>query len=358
MSKINIRKAELQDNAAIRALMALPIHGMISVRFERNPDYFLGAAYQTDTSEVMVCEEPGSKRITAVVQIGFRKVYWKGAWKDFRYLCDLRVHPDYEKGRSLALILRTMNEIFMETNSYGFLYVFSDNSSFLDLILKRLSSNKIWLHAKKLTTIQSFMISIAAKSKEIVDPSIVQHVTKDQWNTFTRSIIIQDLSSPVPDYQATEQDLWLFKLDEHKEIVACLEAIDLSAMKQTIMHAYHPLIRFFRPLLNIFSKIAGGINLPSAGQKMDYVNVHHMFSTDNSTSSLLSLLEALRFHLNLKKYKYFLVGFDQNDPMANEMHQFRSKRVIDGEIWWMYPLGSDEDKLIQDGPVRVEVARI
>lgn len=358
MSKIQIRPANESDNASIQALLALPIKGMISLSFERAPDYFSGAQFQTDESEVLICFDELTDRLAAVVQIGYRLVYWEGVWKKIRYLCDLRVHPDYEKGRSLALILYTMKRKFIKTSSYGFLYVFSDNARFLGLILKRLATNKHWLHAKKLCAIQSFMIGIPKTNRSNFPPNIVDKISQEQWDKFESKIQYKNLSSPLPKKLSDHQGLWLYKVNDKLEIEGCLQVINLSDKKQTRIHAYHPMLGFFRPILNLYSKYFGGIQLPKAGQKMEYVHVHHLHLLQNNRDDLALLLRGIQMHHSLKSFAYFLIGFDAKDPLLKALQDFKSKRIIDGEIWWMYPLGMEEDVLHSDQITQIEVARI
>ena len=92
--------ATREDDAQIRRLLASnPVPGPISLRYEREPDYFAGCDAMGPFTQVLVAKE--NHRVVGVACRAIRPLYINGQREDVGYLGQLRVDREY-RGRFLV----------------------------------------------------------------------------------------------------------------------------------------------------------------------------------------------------------------------------------------------------------------
>ncbi len=99
--EFRFQSATRSDEPEIRALvggMAMP--GSVHVRFEREPDYFLGTTIQGDPCDVLIARHEPDGELAAVMVRADRRVYLDGAPERVAYIGQIRIAPRF-RGRWL-----------------------------------------------------------------------------------------------------------------------------------------------------------------------------------------------------------------------------------------------------------------
>ena len=356
-SKFILRQAENKDNKIILDLIGTPILGDISLSFKREPNYFKGLSLQADQSEVWICEHTEEGKVVGMAHGGLRKVQINGNWNDLLYVCDLRIAKDFKKSRGLALLLLKMGALMDEHECPGFCCVFSDNHNMLEHIEKRKSDTRTpWMQGEEIARIRSYMIAFRRGRR--FDPGIIQDVDKEQWQIFRESAEYMNLSSSLPEFSQNDKNNWFFKTDRSGQILASIQLVDASEVKQTIISAYSAKMKWLRPLINASASIFGGISLPEPGNQLKFFYVHHMQHIPGERKALLDLIQYIQFNNPDPKMQYFLLGLDTENPLDQHMEQIKRKRTIDGKIFTLFTSNTSDMVHMISGPVAVEVVRI
>ena len=134
--------------AGIKALFAIPVSGDLVLSLEREDNYFKGALIQTEVPKVFLCVD--NEQVVGVFNVGERRSIVDGLVVYVPYFCDLRIHPNYQKGTILLRIIKFVNEVCTDLDNMPALtIVFSDNYRMIDMINRRSKfdgSNIEYLH--------------------------------------------------------------------------------------------------------------------------------------------------------------------------------------------------------------------
>ena len=90
-------RATQHDEADIRALVGgLVMPGTVSVRFEREPDYFLGTTIQGQPCEVLIARHQPDDVLAAVMVRAERRVFINGEEGRVAYIGQIRIAPRFQ----------------------------------------------------------------------------------------------------------------------------------------------------------------------------------------------------------------------------------------------------------------------
>jgi hypothetical protein len=130
----NIRLATVEDNVEIlNFTKSIPMRaGLLSLRYERSPDYFAQTRIQGDFAFVLVLSHDGV--ICGVTAISVKKIYCNGRSAQTGYFSDLRIKPNLPSSiraqwRGVYYEIVNNFKVIDELASCDFLYavVFSEN---------------------------------------------------------------------------------------------------------------------------------------------------------------------------------------------------------------------------------------
>jgi len=130
MSDIHIGLATPADEPALRQLLRdNPMPGRISVSFEREPDYFIGAGIEAPFHQIIVARDLSNGRIFSMGTRSIRQVYLNGVAQSVGYLSQFRVDSRYRAMRKTFLqAFETLYELHQDQRtSIYFTSIIADN---------------------------------------------------------------------------------------------------------------------------------------------------------------------------------------------------------------------------------------
>lgn len=370
MSNYHIRPAESLDQAALLALCAVPVKGMISLAFERSPDFFAGSAVQCDEPEVYVCEATNTRQLIAMFATGKRRVWLDGRPGVVRYFSDLRIATSASGSRVFFAIARYVQEQGL-ANIPAQTIIFSDNESMLQIIRESMTrSRRLSLpYYHPAGRYCSYMLSIGREMKISSGRNIRRAHREDipALQAFYDEQAPRKNGAPCLQFDRIGQDPHyrglsindFFISSESGVITGICGIWDQKSFKQTRVVAYDGPLKYLRPFANWLRPLTGAIFLPPAETVLPYLNLYTTVVKGNDSDLLRDLLAFVLNTYRKSAYAYLLGGVFEQDPLNTAYNSFQRKRIIYGNFFWVYAGNQLPDGLVAPGRVPVfEVAGI
>jgi len=360
-----IRPTQESDAPGLSELLSdTPQEGSILLNFEREPNYFYATDVGTTTRDLWVMEDTENNRVMGAFSVGSRDVFVNGERKAIRYGSDLRIHRDYQGGRTLLRFLKAVPGII--NDEYYQTVILEENQA----SLKTVGGNRL----KVQPTYHPFrrhrtnMIELNRRDKHKVSLNVRRATQNDiaqmqaffDANAGTKQFYPCYDFSKVGSADTYYRDIKLedfFLAFDGDELVGMTGLWDQKKFKQTRIAGYAPAIGYVRPLYNLYTKIFGGLSLPPAGSLTSYIYLHCNVFKDNRSDIFADLLTTVRAELRNSQYDALVVGFDTEDPLQKVTDKY--KKV---ELFSLHFLsGYCEDpgpSLNKDGLMYLETARL
>ena len=361
---IRLREAKETDNEKLIALLgATPNAGIVSLNFERKPNFFYGSSVSAQQPRICVAEDEDNGDIVGVYGNGAREVFVNGVKKNVRYLNELRIAEKHRKGRLLLRIIKDFH-VVQEEGEYAQTSILEGNSLSLPLISKGRKGLGTYYPYSTLTTyIMSTTFDFAPKSSLVVRKAQQEDIPKMQL-LFDQGAAKKQFY-PVYDFSRIGKDDYYrdltiedyFLAFENENLVGIMGTWNQEGFKQTRMVDYTTWINFARPLYNLWTKYFGGFPLP---QKMDiahYVMMHCIISQNNNPKPISALLHHIRKELSGRGDKTMNFGITEHDSLNAAVKGFVYRKIK--SLHYLVTLGDDmRDDLDDSLPLYLEVARL
>jgi hypothetical protein len=320
----DLRWATPDDEPDIRLLVgSVPMPGAVSVRFAREPDYFLGASIMGDRVDVLVARLRLDSRLAGMACRAERRAFLNGQESRLGYIGQIRVATGF---RGHWLVHRGA-KWFREADHSDLLYmgvIASDNPRARQLLVgARLPGQAHAVRVCGLTTCAILLrpIRISRASGVVIQPAsqdslgemvefLRLHGSRRQFfpayspEDFTggarlRGLRLQDISIA-----------W-----RGGAIVGVMAAWDQAAYKQDIVEAYGPGLRRLRPAYNLFARLLGAQPLTPPGHEMPLAFAACICVADDDPAVMRVLLSACMLSAHQRGKAYLMLGLADNDPL-------------------------------------------
>ncbi|WP_370298425.1 GNAT family N-acetyltransferase [Pontibacterium sp.] len=331
-----IRPTTEADASGLSELLSdTPQEGSIQLNFEREPNYFFATDVGTTTRDLWVMEDTENGKIAGAFSMGFRDVFENGQRKSLRYGSDLRIHKDYQGGRTLLRFFKAVAGIIDQ--DYYQTVILEENKASLDTV----GGNRLKLQPKynPFRRHRTNMIELRRREKHTIGCHIRRATPSDvpMMQTFFDQNAPQKQFYPCYDFSRVgtgdsyyrdirlEDFLLAFEGDE---LVGMTGFWDQKNFKQTRIAGYSKAIQYARPLYNLYTKIFGGLSLPAAGSLTSYVYLHCNVFKDNRSDVFADLLAFARKELRSSQYDALVVGFDAEDPLHKVTDKYKKEELF------------------------------
>lgn len=328
MSAITIGLATPSDDSELRQLLRNnPMPGRISVSFEREPDYFIGAGVEAPFHQVVIARDTSTGKIIGMGTRSVREVFLNGAAQPVGYLSQYRVDSRY----------RAMQKTFLR--AFGYLYeLHQDNRApfyFSSIIEDNLSARRLfsqrWPGMPRFHTyarMHTLAIYCRRKRPRL---SIPKGLTLVRGTPALKGAILDCLQRNGSRYQLTpvwtsetlfnpvhtpnlEPENFFLALDD-KTVVGCLAVWDQSGFKQTIVRGYSGVIDRWRKLINIGTRLRNGPVLPPPNTPFRYCFASHLAIDRDDPQVFASMLRSVYNHAAAEGYAYFMLGLSEANQL-------------------------------------------
>lgn len=342
MSRFKIEKAIYSDNEELQVLSSLPAEGAIRISFTKEPDFFAAANLHGDTVKTYVCREISNQKIVGVFSVAERMTFYNNAFSPILYFSDLRINSQKQGSKVLYSIVRFVTDDILKESSIGQTIVFADNTKMLQLI------NSLQTRSKNLSILQfhpygdftSYMLKFPKIIKTIKKYKIAKATSRDIQNMKDFLFAERKQKNLLPqinlDKLGAGSYLGLtinnfYLAYDNENLVGICGVWDQTDIRQTKIHSYSKSIDRLRPLINFIFKFTNNLTLPKSGTVLKLLNIHSIIIKDNLQDIFRELLNTICAEYYKSHYDYFLIGFDQKDPLNNILKAFKTKRIISGK---------------------------
>jgi len=356
-----IRPATPADDAGILALVdATPQPGRVLLNFERRPAFLHGSGVSCETPEVWIAgDEQGT--VIAVFNVGCRRLLVNGAVRTVRYAHDLRLAPAWRGSTLRVRLFRQLRQI-LRSGEWMQTVILSDNSASLETVGSGRAGLPVYYPCGEIETSLLFNgHRRRAHGYRITQASVEDLPLMQAWldehgprRQFFPRYTLSDLIAGHDYYRGLSvQDFWLAW--RGSELVGMTGTWCQKGFKQTRVLRYPFALGGLRHLLNLYSRLRGGLHLPAAGGTLKYRLLHSTLVRDDDPAVLDALLQPLVERARRDRCA-LSAGFFLQDPLREALSGYRRQRLASRHFLVSYE--QDPRPLLDGRLPYVEVARL
>lgn len=327
MSNITIELATPADDSELRKLLREnPMPGKISVSFEREPNYFIGANVGNSFHQTVIARDRNSDEIIAMGSRSIRDVYINGTVQRVGYLSDLRIAQRYRvMRRALIQALAYFHRLHQDGQvPFYFSSIIEDN-----LPARRLFSAGLpgLPHFQEYGRLHTLAIYCRRKRRRLAMPNglqlkrgssvLINEIVDCMQRNGARYQFAPDWNSSSlfrPDHTPDLAPEDFFLAQDGEKVVGCLALWDQSRFKQTVVRGYSKSLARWRGLVNVGARMLGWPVLPSPHEPFRYSYASHLAIDDDNSKIFACLLRALHNHAASQGNSYFMIGLSEKNP--------------------------------------------
>lgn len=329
MPEVEFRLACPEDDAELQRLNELPMPGdWLELSYQRRPSFFVGLSSPQD--QVLIGRLAQGPAVAMAVRSP-RRVYQNGKEVEVGYLSGLRVDPRYQGGtmlwRGYQLLSRVQEQFPL---SEHLATVIEGNQLARQLLVeRRRPSWPRFLPYRRLFTLalptqeQPGSRTFPAEEGAEVQKTLERFAPQRQF-----------FPCQVEPALPGERRFWL----THPEGVAALR--DLSASRQTVVHAYRRPLASMRWLYNLWARP----RLPAPGQPLK--GAYAGYFAARSRAAFDALLQGLLHQARQLGKDWLYLGMVEDDPYLDQArkfpHRLYSSQIY--RIWWAQQKEIDLDE--------------
>lgn len=321
------REATIGDNRGLLALAAsCSMRGDISLRIQREPDFFALNRLEGHDSRVWVVDAPD--RLAACIATSFRDVYVDGAPMRTGYVGDLKVHPLYRNAAVADAICNHAGAQMdvLQGGAPTLITVLAGNRA----MERRLPGPRGVPAFDWIGTIRSHSIPVLWKRK--LNGHSTVKIDRARWSDLDQMIRLWKRVAPLRQFAPVldsnslaewirlapglDISCYLVARSCAGEILGFIALWDQSSFKQMYVERYSRRMSIVAAMSNAIAPRLGGARLAEPGEEMKYQTAVHVCVPADSPEILHSLLVAAHNQLRNTGCAFFNVGLDVVDPLS------------------------------------------
>lgn len=331
--KFDFALATPADEADLRRLLAdNAMPGSISVTFEREPDYFLGCVTMGHTWQVIIAREAQSGSAAGVLCRAVSPHFVNGKIEDLGYIGQLRVDHRYRGRWLLSQGLEFLKNLDTRIQPRAYFAAISDENRIargvlvnrprpgfprlkelspivtLGIILRKRRARPNHQHnitrgsAEQLPQIVDFLNREGAKKQLFPAYNHADFTTRSTTRGF----------DPADFIIARRQ----------QSIVGVIGLWDQVSYKQSVVRAYHGVLKTTRPLYNVGARLLGARPLPAIGEHIPAAYASFICVKDDDRAVFRALLEETYTLATQRDYAYLMLGLSAKDPRLTTAQRY------------------------------------
>jgi len=320
----DLQWATTEDEPDIRALagsVAMP--GAVSVRFAREPDYFLGTTIMGDPCDVLIARHRPDGRLAAIGCRAEHPAFINGQAGRLGYIGQIRVGEDF---RGTWLVQRGA-QWFKQASAPGLVYfgvIAGDNPRARTLLtggrlpggvhvkhMGRMATYAIALRRQRPRRIPALRVDAGSTETlpEIVD-FLQQHGPRRQ---FFPAYTLEDFTEGRRLRGLVPADIMIAR--RSGAIAGVMAAWDQAAYKQDIVEAYGAALRRLRPVYDLGARLLGFAPLTPPGRPIPLAFAACTCVANDDLDVARALLSACAQAAFERGKAYLMLGLADDDPL-------------------------------------------
>lgn len=331
-----IRPATFADGPRILDLIRrTPQPGLVTLNFERDPDFYLGACVTCEDPDVWVAEAADGP-LLAMFNIGRRTIYVNGEPQRVRYAHDLRVDVSARGGLLLHRLFRQLRRVLAD-GEWMQTVILAENRLSLDTVGSGRAGLPVYYPCGE---IETGLLSTSFARRPRRDPEI--DIVRASVADIPAMQEFLDSQAPLrqffPLYNLggmLVEDRYFNGLSPESHLLALRRGVivgmlgdwDQRAFRKTRVLGYPGVLRWLRPLHNVLRPLTGDLPLPAAGGTLRYRMLHTMVIRDQDPEVLRLLLEH-QLYAHRDATDALVVGAFRGDPLLAALRGLRRRTQI------------------------------
>ncbi len=364
-SRFHIGLATPADDAELRALLRRsPVHGQISVTFEREPSFFDSCGIRGDFFQVGIGRDHRSGKIIGLGTRSIADAFVNGVPMPVGYLADLRLTTEYRGGTLIARGYRFLK--CLHEDGRARLYttlIFAGNQA----ALKTIASGRAGLpDYHDMGVIHSPSLRIRKREVRIPQgckilrgspallPQIVECLNRNNaLRQFAPVHTVEMFRKRWRELRA--EDFVLAVRDQG--IVGVLGCWDQTSFKQTRVVDYAAPLRWLVRTANVVSGLTG-IRYPHPGEEVPYVYAGFIAIDHNDPEVFAALLQSACNRAAGNRYLYAILALHERDPLLRVVEDY-SRIPFSGRLFCVtFDDGRDLYRALDDRIPYLEAATL
>jgi hypothetical protein len=330
-SEFEFRWATLENEPEIRSLVgSVSMPGAISVRFAREPNYFLGTTIMGDLCDVLIAHHKQDGKLAGIACRTEHRAFINGHESKLGYIGQIRISPKY-RGHWLV---NTGAEWFRKASPPGLLYygvIARENPRVRQLLVgSRPPCNLHTRHICSLTTCAILLrplrmqrvsgVNLHHGSAETIAEIVAFLQLNGSARQFFPAYTVEDFTDGLKLRGLKPQDIMIAR--RGKDIVGVMAVWDQSAYKQDIVDDYGPSLQRLRPVYNLITQLIGAHPLTPQGQAIPLVFASCICIAEDDPSVMKVLLSACINNAYECGKTFLMIGLADDDPLLVAARSF------------------------------------
>jgi predicted N-acetyltransferase YhbS len=315
--RFEIREANAADNEALLALTrATPMEGTISLRIDRDPDFFALLRLR-GAGRVFVAAR--GRQVVGCITAALRTVYVGGVPETIAYVGDMKVHPRFSGSRvALRLIQALEADLRLAEIDICFSVVADGNRRALPLLEGRLGIPR-WTPLGRFLVDELLPTPFRKRSEdyriETAQPADLPAIT-ELLDHFHRS---RQFAPHLPEKEIADtlSAGGTFVARSGRQVVATLTLSDMGPMKRNVLLNAPAPIRGSLAVLRLATAPFPGFHVPRIGDALRLLSVRHAACDDGHSAALQALLHRARAEAFRRRFTCLAVGLHERDPLRS-----------------------------------------
>lgn len=320
---MTIREVDSTDNAALLALSrATPMRGIISLRIDRDPDFFQLTRLRGDGKAYVALT---NGRVMGCISVAYQNVYIEGRQETIGYVADLKVHPQHRgQGVAQALMHTLYEEAKRREVDLYFCMVADGNEQALSLMRGKGA-------VPPFTPIGCFLVYsilptpfLRRSASYVVEESRPEEEDElcSLLNDFNSSyqiapvLSLQSLRarpSPIIETSCTTR----LVARRNGAVQATLYPFDTSYGKSDVVIDMPFALQVAARVLHGASRIVPMFTPPRVGEPLRMLYLRNPAFRSGHQEALALLLQHIRYLAYRHKYSFVTIGLHERDPLRS-----------------------------------------
>ncbi|MFM8320777.1 MAG: hypothetical protein ACKOC5_07655, partial [Chloroflexota bacterium] len=327
----DLRLAAPADDPEIRALIAsVAMPGAVTMRFAREPDYFLGTTIMGDPCDVLLARRRDTGKLAAMACRAERRAYVNGQAQRLGYIGQIRV-ADTQRGLWLVHHgARWMRQAAPpEQLYYG--VIASDNRRAARLLAGRrppggaqvrrvcgMTTCAILLRPRRPLRAAGVEVRPAAPAALPELVAFLQAYAPQRQ--FFPAYTLDDFTNGPALRGLALEDILIAR--RGAAVVGVMAAWDQAAYKQDIVAAYGPGLQRLRPAYDLLARLLGARPLTAPGQAIPLSFAACICIAGDDPAVMRTLLSACAGRAQRQGKAFLMVGLVDGDPLLPVARQY------------------------------------
>ncbi len=314
--RVEIREASGSDNEALLALTrATPMDGTISLRIDRDPDFFALLRLR-GPSRVFVAAR--GREVVGCISAALRTVYVGGVPETIAYVGDMKVHPKFSGSRVAVRVIRAL-EADLRSNGIDICFSVAAEGN-----LRAMPLFEGRLGIPRWTTLGRFLVDeflptpFQSRSKhyriETAEPADLTAIAA-LLDRFHRS---RQFAPQLAEMEIADAiSAGTFVARQGRQIVATLNVSDMGPMKRNVLLAAPRAMKGSLALLRLATAPLPGFIVPRIGDALRLLSVRHAACDAGHQAALGALLRRARAEALRRRFTCLALGLHERDPLRS-----------------------------------------